>query len=661
MIVTRELNIFLKIILLCVVGIFWSTGAMLIQKKVEQKLDKESLKGVWVLTADGVMQLPKWKIDQMKVPQVLYIHQKDTNSRDNPVDISHLSIEGLALDDTSIKVPLNSRRLSLVMDALEVAGDKKQFERFCESLTRKEKRILVNMADVLQATGITELLATIELPPEAQDALGGVIQNTTGAVLVKPVIKYLQSGVEAVLRGHKGPASCVAYSPDSKSIVSGSDDGTLIIWNANTGEEMKKLEVKGSNSIIEGVAYSPNGQYIVSGSRGKTLIIWDAHTGKEITSLIGHTRYIRCVAYSPDGNCIVSGAEDETLIIWDAHTGQEKNKLIGQSGWIQCVAYSPDSKYIVSGSGDGNLIIWDAHTGKEKNKLIGHERSVNCVAYSPDGNCIISGSDDGTLIIWNADTGGEITSLMGHSFIECVTYSPDGNHIVSGSADETLIMWNALTYERIVELKGHTNTVNCVAYSPDGKHIVSGSEDKTLIIWKKICPPEIISYLSKDLDLAQAVFLYRLYTAKLNKTTVELHIKDPDYGVYYSLPQDVQRLVLSLFPLELPKTKKGKEMRRRGNKLSPDETITLSKETKGAAVPDIFTHLIEEKIGKLKSIFVKDDSPEALLKTIEGLEKAMKNLPKDSVDYKACETLIDELGKKRKGYNDKDTGLTHEE
>ncbi|MDC3225077.1 hypothetical protein OAU26_09095, partial [Mariniblastus sp.] len=66
----------------------------------------------------------------------------------------------------------------------------------------------------------------------------------------------------------------VAYSPDGNSIVSGGyDDDTLIIWDANTGEE--KLTLKGHISSVSSVAYSPDGKSIVSGSGDKTIKIWD--------------------------------------------------------------------------------------------------------------------------------------------------------------------------------------------------------------------------------------------------------------------------------------------------------------------------------------------------------------------------------------------------
>jgi len=119
----------------------------------------------------------------------------------------------------------------------------------------------------------------------------------------------------------------VAFSPDGQRVVSGSDDDTLKIWDANTGKELQTL--KGHTWWVHSVSFSPDGQRIVSGcgaghvpkelgGSDNTLKIWDANTGKELHTLTGHTDAVRSVAFSPDGQRIVSGSEDKTVKIWDA-------------------------------------------------------------------------------------------------------------------------------------------------------------------------------------------------------------------------------------------------------------------------------------------------------------------------------------------------------
>ena len=116
------------------------------------------------------------------------------------------------------------------------------------------------------------------------------------------------------LEGHSNYVRSVAYSPDGTKIISGSEDNTIKIWDANTGECLKTLE--GHSNYVNSVAFSPDGTKIISGSNDDTIKIWDANTGECLKTLEGHSDNVRSVAYSPDGTKIISGSYDNTIMIW---------------------------------------------------------------------------------------------------------------------------------------------------------------------------------------------------------------------------------------------------------------------------------------------------------------------------------------------------------
>ncbi|KAG9111306.1 hypothetical protein FRC07_008073, partial [Ceratobasidium sp. 392] len=279
-----------------------------------------------------------------------------------------------------------------------------------------------------------------------------------------------------------------AFSPDGSRGVSGSADGMVYLWNAQSGATFGP-PLNGHTDAVHSVAFSPDGAYIVSGSEDHTIRIWNAHTGQPVGRLLeGHTAAVHSVAYSPDGAYIFSGSGDGTIRVWDARTGEQVGRpLEGHTAAVHSVAYSPDGAYAVSGSGDRTVRIWDARAGEQvRRPLEGHTAAVHSVAYSPDGALIFSGSGDGTIRVWDAITGEQRGQpLEEHTAaVHSVAHSPDGAYVVSGSGDGTIRVWDARTGERVGRpLEGHTAAVHSVAYSPDGAYVVSGSGDRTVRVW----------------------------------------------------------------------------------------------------------------------------------------------------------------------------------
>ncbi|MEP4195691.1 MAG: AAA family ATPase [Aliishimia sp.] len=287
---------------------------------------------------------------------------------------------------------------------------------------------------------------------------------------------------ESKILGQGSIVNSVAFSPDGRRIVSGSDDNTLRIWDVQSGEELQVL--RGHESYVTSVAFSSDGRSILSGSQDYTLRIWDAQSGEELQVLQGHERPVTSVAFSTDGRRILSGSYDNTLRIWDAKSGEELQVLQGHESDVTSVAFSPDGHRILSGSRDNTLRLWDAQSGEELKVLQGHKGGVTSVAFSPDGRRILSGSYDTTLRIWDAQSGAELQVLQGHEgWVSSVAISPDGRRILSGSEDNTLRIWDALSGAGLQVLQGHEDYATSVAFSPDGRRILSGSWDRTLRIW----------------------------------------------------------------------------------------------------------------------------------------------------------------------------------
>ncbi|KAJ3075256.1 hypothetical protein HDU99_001557, partial [Rhizoclosmatium hyalinum] len=122
------------------------------------------------------------------------------------------------------------------------------------------------------------------------------------------------------LKGHSRAVNAVAYSPDSKYVVSGSVDNTVKLWSVETGECVKTL--KGHSSAVNSVAFLPDSKTVVSGSHDKTIKLWSAESGDCVKTFRGHSDYVHSVAISPDGKTVVSGSGDNTVKLWSVETGE---------------------------------------------------------------------------------------------------------------------------------------------------------------------------------------------------------------------------------------------------------------------------------------------------------------------------------------------------
>ena len=319
------------------------------------------------------------------------------------------------------------------------------------------------------------------------------------------------------MRGHLDSVESVAFShySDGNRIVSGSRDGTLRLWDAETGAALGE-PLRGHRGSVRSVAFSPDGSRIVSGGDDRTLRLWDAATGAPLGKpLRAHEGGVNCVAFSPDGNRIVSGdfvssGFDSTLRVWDATTGAALGEpLRVHKGGVNSVAFSHDSRRIVSGGDCGSLRLWDADTGAPLgNPSRGLECAITSVAFSHDGRRIISGSRDHTLRLWDADTCAALGEpLRGHmDWVNSVAFSPDGLRIVSGDSGGTLCLWDADTCAQLSEpLRGHENWIASVAFSPDSRSIVSGGGDGILRLWDVDICAKLVEPLRRYEDSIRSV------------------------------------------------------------------------------------------------------------------------------------------------------------
>ena len=284
-----------------------------------------------------------------------------------------------------------------------------------------------------------------------------------------------QTGAEiALLTGHTRSAESVAYSPDGKTLASGSGR-EIRLWDPSTQEHKTTFVGQEANSL----AYSPDGGTLAAG-RWQGVDLLNAETGERKSSLSEHTDRVRALAFSPDGKRLASAArsrEDTTIHLWNPSTGKHLRALTGHPRDVHSLAFSPDSSTLASASWDDIIRLWDAKTGKQTRTI---EEGCDSLAYFPDGKTIVIGQG-GDIVFLNANTDDVLQRLPAHkNGINSIVFSSDGSTAVSSSWDRTVRVWNVQAQLHRSTIEGHFNFED-IALSPNGKTVATVNEDKIFL------------------------------------------------------------------------------------------------------------------------------------------------------------------------------------
>ena len=250
-----------------------------------------------------------------------------------------------------------------------------------------------------------------------------------------------------VLKGHEERVKCIQVSENSQLIVSGSADNTIKIWNIETGQCIRTIKTSDNHrTVLNAVVINFQQNLIITGSSSGKIKLWNWHTGERID--IGDASYsgIRSLAISSDGKILVSGSEHATIKVWHLDKGLQKpHHIILNAHMSNILSLEIYSQTLVSGGKDNAIKIWDLTSNQHKpNKILdGHEGSIRDLAISPDGTRIVSASMDSTIKIWNLENGEILKTLTEHSGgVRAVNINSDGNVLATGAADNTIKIWN---------------------------------------------------------------------------------------------------------------------------------------------------------------------------------------------------------------------------
>ena len=260
------------------------------------------------------------------------------------------------------------------------------------------------------------------------------------------------------------------------TIAVGLTSGDIIILDGITGSQTAILS--GHTDWVRSLAFLPDGTSLVSGSHDKTIKLWDVQTGGVVKTFYGHTDYVLSVSISADCTMIASGSGDMTICLWNIQT-EACSHVIRQQDYVYTVGFSPtDPCHLTSVSG-GKVWHWDINGHQTK-----PEYDSSHIAFSLNGTWFVF-CHEGEIVVQNTDSGAIVAKFNSNkNTIRDCCLSPDGK-LIAVAADHATYVWDATSSHPhpIKIFVGHTGDITSLVFSSSSS-LISSSNDQSVKFWQ---------------------------------------------------------------------------------------------------------------------------------------------------------------------------------
>lgn len=300
-----------------------------------------------------------------------------------------------------------------------------------------------------------------------------------------------------LLKGNTGKVLCLDWCQDKRRLVSSSQDGKLVVWDAFPGNCKQEHVITIPTTWIMACSFAPTGSYIAGGGLDNKVtaypLVTDDDSYLKKRPIGTHTSYTSCSMFLGNDQQILTGSGDSTCALWNVECGTLIQSFHGHNEDVLSLDVSPSEtgNTFVSVGCDKRALIWDTRVGHcGQNQYIqsfkAHCSDINTVKFFPSGDSIVTGSDDTTCRLYDLRADQEVAVYQKNSIlfgINSVDLSISGRILFAGGNDYSIHVWDALRCSRICILYGHENRISCVRVSADGTALASSSWDHTVRVW----------------------------------------------------------------------------------------------------------------------------------------------------------------------------------
>lgn len=275
--------------------------------------------------------------------------------------------------------------------------------------------------------------------------------------------------------GSRHPTRAVAFAPDS-SRVAVAFHNRILIWELSALENPVVLEHADSNNTIVDMTFSNDGMVLVTQPLLEPAVAWNWRL-KAVVGRLGSSG--NQVLHSPDGRFLgVTGPGGYEALIWDVYN-QEGRQIANNSARL---AFSQDGRYVGMASPEHFARIWSLPDFAVVHTLR-HNAEVWNVTFSPDGTNLATAAKDNVARVWDKNTGEEVARMVHREYLWTVQFLSNSRHVLTHSGEGTLTLWDTQEL-RELRLFEHNVAVLGVAFDPNGRYLATHAREA----WGKLAP-----------------------------------------------------------------------------------------------------------------------------------------------------------------------------
>ena len=228
-------------------------------------------------------------------------------------------------------------------------------------------------------------------------------------------IETFGGSAQQVYEGAGVPLYSTAVSPDGRLLAAVGEDGTVVLFDVESGELLQRLE--GHYGDVNDIVFHPSGEWFATGGDDGQIIRWSVPlpggSAEHLAAWDGPDK-VWSLAVSPDGSLLGSGGTDNDISLWDVATGELEDRLVGHTDAIAPhagLAFSPSGELLASASYDNTARLWDVATGINLHVFGDQTEEVDSVAFTPDGRQVATSIGGRRIVLWEVSSGQAVQVL----------------------------------------------------------------------------------------------------------------------------------------------------------------------------------------------------------------------------------------------------------